>query len=212
MTTRSTFTLQPVLRQGTWISQDRRYVRYARYSLKRLVEAVDEVKRKWPKPLGESVKREEANDELWHLAETREFYSDSAIIFAALAVEGFINFYGVLRLGEKVFRTEFERLGLIPKLRLLFLVCNSIELDSDDRLLLIARRVSQRRNDLVHPKSREAFDPLTATSLKWGRLLPEGAVEAVSDMDEFFAEFRAIVPDASFYLGEPGQGNYAEPE
>ena len=55
-------------------------------------------------------------------------------IYAAMAVEGFLNFYGVLRLGQNVFDEHFERLGLVPKVRALLLVCDQLDVSQQDPL------------------------------------------------------------------------------
>ena len=52
-----------------------------------------------------------------------------------MAVEGFLNYYGVVRFGEPEYKRNFERLGLVPKLRALLLFCDSIALDDTDPLI-----------------------------------------------------------------------------
>ena len=58
-------------------------------------------------------------------------------LYAAMAVEGFLNWYGVFRLGEEIFNQHFERLGLVPKLRVLLLVCDSIHVGKGDQVVLV---------------------------------------------------------------------------
>jgi hypothetical protein len=54
----------------------------------------------------------------------RDLLSDAVKIFSAMAVGAFLNYYGVVRLGEDECASHFERLGLVPKLRTLLLVCD----------------------------------------------------------------------------------------
>ena len=42
----------------------------------------------------------------------RDALADSIVLFSAMAVEAFINYYGVVRLGEQQFNAHFERLRL----------------------------------------------------------------------------------------------------
>jgi hypothetical protein len=88
------------------------------------------------------------------MIDERDQLSDSIRVYAAMAVEGFLNWYGVLRLGEAVFNEHFERLSLVTKAKTLLLVCDSLTLTRDDPLLAVMDKVAQSRNALVHPKAR----------------------------------------------------------
>jgi len=100
-------------------------------------------------------------------------------------------------LGHSVFDDHFERLGLVPKLRALLLVCDAVQISRDDQLVLLLDKVAQVRNFLVHPKAREFAGPLhQPTSIP----VPEAAREAVANMEAFFAEFRVVVPAAGDHL------------
>jgi len=77
----------------------------------------------------------------------------STHLFACLAMEGFLNFYGVRRLGEPYYKAEIERLPIAKKLEKIFLTVFG-EPPSD----LLAKSVLetfQLRNNLVHPKTQE---------------------------------------------------------
>jgi len=158
-----------------------------------------EVIEKWPVPAGQPIRDEAKYPEIWKLARFRDRTSDSVQIFAAMAVEGYLNFYGVLRLGQSVFDEHFERLGLIPKLRSLLLVCDGLQIDRNDALVTLLDRLAQRRNSLVHPKTREFQGHPSqhqATAIK----IPEVAREAVANMEAFFCEFLCLVPTAGKHL------------
>ena len=76
-------------------------------------------------------------------------------IYAAMSVEAFLNFYGVVRLGEAVFRDNLQRVGVTEKLTLLLAMCDGVELERDSELWRTVRGLFDRRNALVHPKARE---------------------------------------------------------
>jgi hypothetical protein len=72
-----------------------------------------------------------------------------------MAAEALLNFYGVVRLGETFYKRNLERMSIIPKLELLIAICDNKLLPKDAEISLVLRRVSERRNALVHPKPRE---------------------------------------------------------
>jgi hypothetical protein len=77
----------------------------------------------------------------------------SAHLYACLSIEGFLNFYGVRRLGEHYYKKHLEQLPLIVKLERLFLTLLSTE--PSDELKSQLTTVFRNRNNLVHPKTRE---------------------------------------------------------
>jgi hypothetical protein len=90
-----------------------------------------------------------------HLDEYSEILSQSVQIFACMAVEAFLNYYGVVRLGEDVYYRLHERHSIHKKLATLLRVCDATNLPRDSELAQLVRRMFERRNDLVHPKARE---------------------------------------------------------
>ncbi|MCE3006442.1 MAG: hypothetical protein LW853_06385 [Rickettsiales bacterium] len=116
-----------------------------------------------------------------------------------MAVEGYLNFYGVLRLGQQAFDDHFERLGLVPKLRALLLVCDQLDVPTSDELVQHLDRVAQSRNFLVHPKTREVQGDLSAHK-RTANPMPETAEKAVSSMEAFFESFIKAVPKAANHL------------
>jgi hypothetical protein len=193
---RPTFQLRPHDAYGTWESNDRRYRSYAHELLAMLEALCKEVLAKWPPETGSSI-RAKQHPQLWKLARQRDRTSDTVRIYSAMAVEGFLNFYGVLRLGQAAFDDHFERLRLVPKLRALLLVCDALQIGQGDKLVVLLSKVAQARNALVHPKVREVQGPMhKPTSI----LVPEVAREAVTDMEAFFEEFKVAVPAAADHL------------
>jgi hypothetical protein len=82
----------------------------------------------------------------------------SSLMFGCMAFEGFMNYYGVKRLGEKYYKRFVERMGISEKLAyLVSLGKDSVLLIEDDGLSK-CRRLFDARNQLAHPKSGEVFD------------------------------------------------------
>lgn len=201
--TRRSFSVRNHDALGYWLSDDRRFAEAARLQLKELEAVVAQVKAEWPIPADETLLDGENYPVLWALVRKRDLQSDSVKIFSAMAVEGFLNYYGVVRLGEAEFNAHFERLGLIPKIRALLLVCDSLSVTESDPLVKALNRIAQRRNALVHPKAKELSEYLPATE-RGGSSVPEAAREAVADMEEFFREFVVAVPNASHLVPPSG--------
>ena len=122
--------------------------------------------------------------------------SDSIALFAAIAVEAAINYYGVLRFGEDVYHDNFERLRVPEKLRIILLVCDDLELENGDSILRCANQVAQRRNRLAHSKAKDMSKPGTQVE-RVGPVIVDAAREAVADCDAFFDALMALVPNAT---------------
>jgi hypothetical protein len=129
-------------------------------------------------------------------AELILLYSDSAVIYSAMAVESFLNFYGVTQLSEAFFRPSLERLNPTQKLPLLLLATRQLVLEPDDEIVSTVRSLFDARNTLVHPKTRE-LAPEEAIRFP-GLPNYNDAQVAVRRMDRFFQLFKALDPNADF--------------
>jgi hypothetical protein len=193
---RQQFVLRPHDEPIGFESNERRYFRYAKSLLPQLEDKCRKVVDAWPVPRGEPVRDAESSyPELSAMIDERDQLSDSIRVYAAMAVEGFLNWYGVLRLGEAVFNEHFERLSLVTKAKTLLLVCDSLTLTRDDPLLAVMDKVAQSRNALVHPKAREVLD-IRSIAIRPHSRIPETARGAVENMELFFTEFVAAIPAA----------------
>jgi hypothetical protein len=124
-----------------------------------------------------------------------EFFSDSTVVATAMAVEGFLNLYGVIRLGESFYQTNFERLTPTQKVAALLGTCCGVLIQKDTEIIQVTQRIFSRRNSLVHPKSREL--PRNGRNGGAPRPRPQQiAHESVIDMERFSALFSAYDPDA----------------
>ena len=145
----------------------------------------------------QSLPLDEMPPELHRLCRRRDRTSDSIMLFAAMAVEAFVNFYGVFRLGEEQFKRHVERLPLERKTQLLLLICDGLEVDNGDRLIIAIKAVAERRNTLAHPKARKVPRDQPAKD-RTGWPIPETAQEQIQAMREFFSEFGRLVPGVAF--------------
>lgn len=198
-TERKSFEIRPHDALGKWQSNDRRYRAYAHELLVELEALHAEVLSKWPLEAGAPIHDPQSHPDLWKLTRLRDRTSDSVRIYAAMAVEGFLNFYGVLRLGQSVFDERFERSGLVPKLRSLLLACDALEIKKNNPMVLLLDSVAQARNSLVHPKAKEVVG-IVETHEGVGTKIPEAARESVSNMEAFLEQFAQAVPLARRYV------------
>jgi hypothetical protein len=174
-------------------------IRDATDSLAELELITEEVKQKWPLSLGETIRNAQEYPEIRTLAARRDRLSIGTLIFSAMAVEAFLNYYGVLRMGEKAYRKHFERLSGADKLSVLLLVCDRIAIGEDDALFDSLRALTTVRNTLVHPKAKEMKGYVPA-ELRNGLPVPNAARNAVKNMKKFFGDFLAAVPAAKHVL------------
>jgi hypothetical protein len=198
--TRRKFEVRPPDGRGLWFTDVSRYYSWATGQLVKLrsiherIEAED-----LDLPPGVDVARDQVSEASWSGYLERNMLSDTIVVFAAMAAEAFLNFYGVVRLGEAEFSAHFERLGVVPKTRQLLLICDSVSLSSKDPLVVAVARLAERRNALVHPKAREA-DADGSVPERWKRPVFDNAVEAVEELNQFLRDFGSLVPSAAHLL------------
>jgi hypothetical protein len=154
-------TILPYEREGAWFSQHGLYYACAYRSLHsfrvaqsavtakeaELLADIDDV----PKEFRGSYIQHETSDQHANVEQTFV----SAILFACMAIEAFINNYGVRRLGEEYFRKNLERIGITEKFSLLLLACHGLLTEKSDSPLVGLRAMFDTRNQLVHPKAKE---------------------------------------------------------
>ncbi|MFZ3019827.1 MAG: hypothetical protein WA056_15375 [Gallionella sp.] len=201
MTTKSRkpFAIRAHWTPGGWHNETHTFHNYAVQQLAELELLVQQGGSLQPLPLEQALKQRNAPPEHWELASRQKFVSDSVRIYTAIAVEGFLNFYGVVRLGEEEFTCHFEKLALIPKLRQLLLICDSVSISNTDPLVKSLEHIAASRNSLVHPKAREIRFDLPKQSQSDVKI-PYAAREIITNMNAFFHEFSTLVPAASHLI------------
>lgn len=196
ISTRANFTLRPHDFVASWESNNRRYYRQALELMSDLELLSDEVRSKWPVALDEPIKDASTNyPDIYKLVDKRDRTSDMVRIYSAMAVEGFLNWYGAIRLGEDIFNAHFERLNILEKLKMLLLVCDSIVIKNSDSLSVALKSIAESRNALVHPKPREVSE-LSSIPQKYSRV-PHTARDTIKNMELFFSEFIIAIPAAA---------------
>jgi hypothetical protein len=138
---------------------------------------------------------------------------DATVMYAAIAVEGFLNVYGTARLGEDYFRTYIERLGTEQKLVVLLAICTRRLVPNDAEIVRTLRSLFERRAALVHPKARVPQD-MEALQAALKRQLYESkdAVAAVEEMKRFFDLMVTYDSDVQAFLEEEGSSFQEDPE
>lgn len=195
---RHNFSVRSLNDPGLWFMDVSRYHSWATGQLENLREMHARIEvEDYDLPPGD-VERQAVSPGRWSRYLERNMLSDTIVVFSAMTAEAFVNFYGVVRLTETEFNAHFERLGVVPKLKKLLLVCDSLSVGVADPVVKAIASLADRRNDLVHPKTME---PLADGSVpeKWKRPVLVNAADAVTEMNEFMREFVQLVP-GSFHL------------
>jgi hypothetical protein len=120
--------------------------------------------------------------------------ADAVVVFSAMAVEGFLNFYGVRRLGEEYYLANLERSSTTAKAATLVFHRTGKRPATTSALLQLTKQIADRRNSLVHPKTMEA-----GTGRRWPQT-DSGIVaagQAIEEMRRFFELFVAADPGAA---------------
>lgn len=120
--------------------------------------------------------------------EERKILAVSVQVFVCMSFEAFLNFYGIARLGDAFYKQNYERLGITEKLSALLATCENVLLPKNADVLKVARRLFDRRNELVHPKPKD-LDPMTETEL--GRYLL-GIPHTLTSAEECFEDVNRL--------------------
>lgn len=192
--------VHPYEREGAWSSAHSAYYKWAwleyeeyRNHLTSLIREEmglrESHKNEDPELLGSLVLHE--TDTHWHKCYKSAV---SAHLFACMAVEGFLNNYGVRRLGEEFYKRRIERLGITEKIAILVLSCHGIVLQENAAILSGSRQLFNFRNNLVHPKTREInFERIGDHVVKHPSEIPIG--DNMTLMESVISEFSALDPE-----------------
>lgn len=153
--------VRPYQREGAWVSMHSFHYECAYRSLqsfrqvKKSIAKQEEALAHKVADIPEDLRQTYISHKTEALNEVADQAFVSSLLFACMAVEAFINHYGVKRLGERFFRKNLERLGITEKFSILVLACHGVMISKDDQTLLTLRAMFDTRNQLVHPKTRE---------------------------------------------------------
>ncbi len=116
-----------------------------------------------------------------------------------LTCESMLNFYGVIKLGEKFFKENIERIGPISKkIIVLKSICAGELYDKNLPLLKKLDKLFKCRNDFIHPKYKDQ--------------LPDNEFDIIIDVKhhfkvDFAKRFKKLIRELSIFL--VGQENIA---
>lgn len=145
----------PFGRSGSWLQSHDRHRRAAALALRQLRHLHAQYHRECDARVAAGENLDQVEQDLAGMHEHCSALATAVEIYSTFNVEGFLNFYGVVRLGEDAYRTEFERVNVISKLTRLLAVCDGVDLDQESDLVQTVRALFGRRNELVHPKASE---------------------------------------------------------
>lgn len=191
--------IHPPDRRGHFLSSHTRYVRYAHDARAELEEVMLQVRKLWPGPLGTVIRGSDAPPGLVDLVRKRDRLSDTVQLFAWMAVEGFVNFYGCVRLGESGFNKRIAKLDVPKRIRALLKDCDGLEIHHTHQLMAALSSLARKRNRLVHPQVSEA-DGYVPVANRSGDEVPQAAGAALREMAEFFEAFKNLVPQAAHLI------------
>lgn len=200
------FSIRPLGETRAWRTESSRYPEYSRLLLAELIELTAEIQAEWP-PGAQSLRSgDHGHAELWKKVRRRDMLSDSVRIFTAMAVESFLNFYGVVRLGQTPFDSFIERLSPYKKLEALLQICDGVTINQSLPIAETVNKIAQRRNDLVHPKAKEVIGERAQADIDADAIpIPGAAIEAVADMTAFYSQLIELIPDVKFLLPDDEQ-------
>ena len=127
----------------------------------------------------------------------RNLFTTAAVVLSAMAAEAFLNFYGVKRMGQEFYEAHYERLAFVPKLTGMIETCCGVRLDDGAEIISVARALSEARNRLAHPKTREGGSKAGSSHVSPMRHPLDAARESFANMNQFFQLFAAFDPDSN---------------
>jgi hypothetical protein len=148
-------TVNPFFCEGLWVTNWALYYKYARLQGDRFYSICDEYHQKKEQLAKSGTDELEISHELDSIRDKAFQEYVSLIVFACMAFEGFLNYYGVKKLGESFYKKNIERLGITEKLSAILAICRGILIESTSDFLQNARGLFDKRNSLVHPKAKE---------------------------------------------------------
>ncbi len=155
--------IRPYACEGAWTSNHSLHYRSAYLFLEEFRDCLSQLEQE-KRRLTEDLKASGFDEDLLESYvdhETRTLQhrgyrlGSAALLFACMSLEGFLNHYGVKRLGETYYKRFVERLGITEKLAYLMSLCDGKLISPSDSVIACCRRLFDARNALSHPKTKE---------------------------------------------------------
>jgi hypothetical protein len=185
--------LLPASRNGSW-EYDGVSRREAQFALDQCQAAQEALRALLVQRKSRSAFPREGTEQLTAALLARNFFASATVLFACVAIESFLNHYGVRRFGPAFNEREYEGLTAAKKARVILSHTAPGELGDGDALFASLKRLYGRRNRLVHPKTHE-YRP-DADPPPIDAALGDAAQESIDDMATFFARFSALDSEA----------------
>ncbi len=119
--------VESFLRSGIWTTPHDLYSQAAFRALDRLLKEEEECLRTEERLKAKGEEPSVISYLTMAARENMQILSVSVEIFCCMSVEAFLNFYGVVRLGEEFFKRNYERLGITQKLEALLATCQGVK-------------------------------------------------------------------------------------
>lgn len=95
----------------------------------------------------------EENDKYMEYWSNYKYYAFVAVVFQALAVEAYINYYGFKNLGDTKFETHYEKIDTVNKYIIIYEIVNKKEFPKSEVVYEKLKKLIGLRNHLVHSKA-----------------------------------------------------------
>lgn len=183
--------------EGAWLTGHSSYFEAASEFLEIANNAADEYKGQWKTLLEEHGDDGYVNYLLIPLDNKIRRYAIASEIYCCVSIEAFVNFYGIRRLGEEFYKSNYERLTITAKISALIATCEGKLIPKHHPLLKSAKKLFDIRNQLVHPKATEITDPNKVNILSRQDLLKQ-ARDIFQETIEFFKRLSVVDPEVSW--------------
>ena len=82
-------------------------------------------------------------------------YHNLLEVIACTSIESMVNSAGINILSENYYKKNLERSNILIKIKLLIAITSKVEIEDDNKFIKIIENMFNRRNSLVHPKSKQ---------------------------------------------------------
>lgn len=148
-------TINPFSSDGAWVTNWALYYEYAKLQRDKFYSVCNEYYQEKGRLIELGMDELAISHELNSIMHKAFQEYVSLIVFACMAFEGFVNYYGVKKLGQSFYKRNIERLGITEKLSAILAICGGILIEPTSTLIQNARSLFDKRNSLVHPKTKE---------------------------------------------------------
>lgn len=134
-------------------------------------------------------------------------------LFACMAIEGFLNVYGVRRLGGDFYKESIERIGITEKFAVIGAISAVWDIRQHPEIRNDLRILFDKRNSLVHPKAKEFFSHNIHKAEDYLHPRELGVAENFGRLQTLISFFVAMDPDVAStmqFSAAPNDGDVRE--